>query len=156
MGWRHTRLEFRSTVHNRKASFDSLLVAHVLEHMRIDEARLLLLDYLPLVKPDGRLIVIVPQQAGFRSDATHVEYLDSDRLAVLADPLPIGLVRVFSVSLSGVGRMGVSVQRDGGAVFGSGRSLTILEIRQPDADRAERRTQPPTRGLRKAKYLLPR
>jgi SAM-dependent methyltransferase len=92
----YTVEEFRSTPWSRNCSFDSLLCAHVLEHMTIDEARRLLLDYLPLVKPHGRLILIVPQQAGFGSDSTHVEYLDPERLAALTDPLPIDLERVFS------------------------------------------------------------
>ena len=64
--------------------------------MGTDEARRLLLDYLPLVKSGGRLVVIVPQAAGFRSDASHVEYLDPARLAALTDPLPIDLERTFS------------------------------------------------------------
>ena len=88
--------EFGSTPWSRTHSFDSLLCAHVLEHMTIDDARRLLLDYLPLVKPRGRLIIIVPQQAGFRSDATHVEYLDAKGLAVLTKPLPVDLERAFS------------------------------------------------------------
>jgi hypothetical protein len=62
----------------------------------MDEARTLLLDHLPLVKPSGRLVIIVPQAAGFRSDASHVQYLDRSRLATLTEPLPIDLERIFS------------------------------------------------------------
>jgi hypothetical protein len=64
--------------------------------MTIDDARRLLLDYLPLVKPGGRVIVIVSQPAGFKSDASHVQYLDPAGLAKLTDPLPIDIKRVFS------------------------------------------------------------
>ena len=88
--------EFASTQRSRPGSFDSLLCAHVLEHMPMDEARTLLLDHLPLVKPSGRLVIIVPQAAGFRSDASHVQYLDRSRLATLTEPLPIDLERIFS------------------------------------------------------------
>jgi glycosyltransferase involved in cell wall biosynthesis len=92
----YTVVEFAATQWSRPASFDSLLCAHVLEHMTIVDARRLLLDYLPLVKSGGTLIIIVPQAAGFRSDATHVEYLDPARLAMLTEPLPIDLERIFS------------------------------------------------------------
>ena len=92
----YTVEEFRSKQWSHPRQFDSLLCAHVLEHMPMDEARRLLLDYLPLVKPHGRLIVIVPQQAGFKSDATHVEFLDPERLAELTNSLPVDLERVFS------------------------------------------------------------
>lgn len=92
----YTAEEFAHTKWSRRGSFDSLLCAHVLEHMHMDEARTLLLDYLPLVKPGGRLVIIVPQAAGFRSDASHVQYLDPALLATLTDPLPIDLERVFS------------------------------------------------------------
>jgi hypothetical protein len=67
-----------------------------LEHMRTDDARRLLSDYLPFVKARGRLIVIVPQAAGFKSDASHVHYLDPAGLAKLTDPLPVDLERVYS------------------------------------------------------------
>lgn len=92
----YTAEEFTHTKWSRRGSFDSLFCAHVLEHMGLDEARGLLLDYLPLVKSGGMLIIIVPQAAGFRSDATHVEYLDPARLATLTEPLPIDLERIFS------------------------------------------------------------
>jgi glycosyltransferase involved in cell wall biosynthesis len=92
----YTVEEFASSQRSRPGSFDSLLCAHVLEHMGMDEARTLLLDYLPLVKAGGRLVIIVPQAAGFRSDASHVQYLDRARLATLTGPLPIDLERIFS------------------------------------------------------------
>jgi glycosyltransferase involved in cell wall biosynthesis len=102
----YTVEEFPSTKWNRPGAFDSLLCAHVLEHMTIDEARRLLLGYLPLVKPGGRLIVIVPQAAGFKSDASHVQHLDRTGLATLSEPLPIDLERAVSFPFPGwVGRV---------------------------------------------------
>jgi len=92
----YTVEEFARTEWSRPGSFDTLLCAHVLEHMGTDNARRLLLDYLPFVKARGRLIVIVPQEAGFKSDSSHVEYLDPTGLATLTDPLPVDLERVCS------------------------------------------------------------
>ncbi|CAB4636777.1 unannotated protein [freshwater metagenome] len=52
--------------------FDSLLVSHVLEHLDEDSGFELLARYLPLLAPDGRVVIITPQEAGQRSDPTHV------------------------------------------------------------------------------------
>jgi 2-polyprenyl-3-methyl-5-hydroxy-6-metoxy-1,4-benzoquinol methylase len=87
--------------------FDTLLCAHVLEHMSRREAEALLRAWLSRVCPGGRVVLIAPQPAGFRSDPTHVEYLDPDalrslleRIGCVADrvrsfPLPRGAGRVF-------------------------------------------------------------
>jgi SAM-dependent methyltransferase len=61
--------------------YGSLLFAHVLEHMTPDEASSLLGVYLPYLRDGGRVVVIVPQEAGFRSDPTHVTFLDLDDVA---------------------------------------------------------------------------
>jgi 2-polyprenyl-3-methyl-5-hydroxy-6-metoxy-1,4-benzoquinol methylase len=76
--------EFRESDHNRAGAFDSILAAHVLEHMPQPDAVDLLSEYAPLVKEDGRLILITPQEAGFKSDPTHVEFLDFARLRSIA------------------------------------------------------------------------
>src|SRR5262245_4239843 len=60
----------------RLERFDSLLAAHVLEHLPVAGAVDLLATYLPYVRPSGRVIVITPQEAGQRRDATHVTYFD--------------------------------------------------------------------------------
>ena len=68
------------------ASFDSLLVAHVLEHLSPAEATTLVREYLPFVRPDGQVVVICPQERGQRSDATHVTFMPADVIGrVLAD-----------------------------------------------------------------------
>jgi glycosyltransferase involved in cell wall biosynthesis len=92
----YTVEEFLASHWNVPGSFDSLLCAHVLEHMTVEDDTQMLLQYLPLVKAGGRLIVIVPQEAGFKSDATHVQYFDPARLAELTRTLPIDLDRVYS------------------------------------------------------------
>ena len=56
--------------------FDSLLLAHVIEHMTPEEAAALIATYAPFLRPHARIVVITPQEAGFRTDATHVNFCD--------------------------------------------------------------------------------
>lgn len=67
-----------------KRQFDSLLVAHVLEHMDERGAHELLGRYLRCVKRGGRIVLITPQERGFASDATHVRFLGFTELRRLA------------------------------------------------------------------------
>ena len=76
--------------------FDSLLFAHVLEHMTRAEASALLGAYLPYLRPGGAVIAIVPQEAGFASDATHVDFLDAEDVITLFEWNGIALDRSFS------------------------------------------------------------
>jgi SAM-dependent methyltransferase len=68
--------EFRRSQHAAAGRFDSMLLSHVAEHMTFAEFVRLLREHVPLVKPGGRIIVMTPQEAGFRSDPTHVEFFD--------------------------------------------------------------------------------
>ena len=79
-----TAEEFAATHYARPETFDALLCSHVVEHMTAAEARGLLADYLPFVKAAGRVILITPQERGFASDATHVEFADFACLEALA------------------------------------------------------------------------
>ncbi len=61
-------------------SFDSLLFSHVLEHMTNDQAEALVGAYLPYLRPAGKVVFVVPQEAGFASDHTHVEFVDEETI----------------------------------------------------------------------------
>lgn len=76
--------EFAGSDYARPGAFDSLLCSHVVEHMTAAEARGLIAAYLPYVKDTGRVILITPQERGFASDATHVEFADFAYLEALA------------------------------------------------------------------------
>ncbi len=76
--------------------FDTLLISHVLEHLPGDVAAELLARYLPLVKQGGRVVLITPQEAGFRSDPTHVEFIDLDRLSQLATTAGLAPTAAYS------------------------------------------------------------
>src|SRR6266404_1185068 len=60
--------------------FDSLLFSHVLEHMTAAEATELIRSHLDLLRPGGPVLVLTPQEAGFRSDPTHVEFMDFEKV----------------------------------------------------------------------------
>jgi SAM-dependent methyltransferase len=81
------------------ASFDSMLLAHVVEHMTVDEARQLLTSYLPYLKPGGRVMLICPQRRGYRTDATHVQFFDFAGLRQLATSVGLVVTREYSFPL---------------------------------------------------------
>lgn len=86
----------RAEEYNRAGRFDAILLAHVAEHMTEDQVVALLQGYETLLRADGRLILISPQEAGFRSDPTHVQLMDFDRLARISDRLGFRRERAFS------------------------------------------------------------
>ena len=86
----------RADQYNRPSRFDTILLAHVAEHMHESEAVVLLDQYLELLRPGGRLVLIAPQEAGFRSDATHVELMDFTRLQRISTRLGLVPERAFS------------------------------------------------------------
>lgn len=87
--------EFENTEHFRR-QFDSLLLAHVAEHMTKQDVVKLLERYIHLVKPGGKLIMITPQEAGYKTDPTHVEFMDFGKLRDVNKQLGLTLVREFS------------------------------------------------------------
>jgi SAM-dependent methyltransferase len=88
--------EFARSEYNVPETFDSLLLSHVAEHMRFDELVALLRQYRPLLKAAGKLILICPQERGFASDATHVEYMDFEKLRGAASEAGFGADREYS------------------------------------------------------------
>jgi len=77
--------EFQNSEHHRSGGFDTLLVAHVVEHMTEDQAAALVREYEPFVRPGGQLLLMAPQEAGFTSDPTHVQFMDFARLSRIAE-----------------------------------------------------------------------
>lgn len=79
----YTADEFPGSDDAVPGGFDGLLFAHVLEHMSNAEAEGLVGEYLPYLRAGGTVVIIVPQEAGFASDDTHVEFVGDDALAQL-------------------------------------------------------------------------
>ena len=61
-------------------TFDSILIAHVAEHLTSADFTELLKKYSIYLKNGGRFIIICPQEVGYASDPTHVEFMDFIRL----------------------------------------------------------------------------
>jgi 2-polyprenyl-3-methyl-5-hydroxy-6-metoxy-1,4-benzoquinol methylase len=91
-----TPKEFRTSQYNRPASFDTLLVSHVVEHLTKGEAESLVAEYVDLVRPHGTLLLITPQEAGFRRDLSHRTFMDFAALHALCEAVHARVERQFS------------------------------------------------------------
>ena len=92
----YTSEEFAATDLAKPASFDSLLLAHVVEHMSFADAVALVNIYLPYVRPGGSVCFITPQERGYATDATHVRFVDFEKLTELAAALGLTVGRHYS------------------------------------------------------------
>ncbi|HXG58806.1 MAG TPA: class I SAM-dependent methyltransferase [Thermoanaerobaculia bacterium] len=92
----YTPEEFRASADARDAAFDSLLFSHVLEHLPFEESVRLVADHLRYLKDGGKVIFITPQEAGYRADPTHVEFVDEPKLREIASRLGLRVTRSFS------------------------------------------------------------
>jgi SAM-dependent methyltransferase len=77
-------------------SFDTMLLAHVLEHMDAGTADEVVRSYLPYLKPAARLVLICPQEKGYSTDHTHVRFVDPQELDATARRLGFVPTRNFS------------------------------------------------------------
>ena len=78
----YTNTEFAGST-NFSSEFDNVLYSHVLEHMNSDQAVDLICKYKRNLKQSGRVVIICPQQRGFNSDPTHVEYFNFEKLEAI-------------------------------------------------------------------------
>ncbi len=92
----YTVHEFADAPEAVPESYDTLLLAHVVEHMGRDSAIGLLGDYMKFLRPGGRVIIITPQEAGYRTDATHVRFVDFTAAADLAQAMGCSVIRSYS------------------------------------------------------------
>jgi 2-polyprenyl-3-methyl-5-hydroxy-6-metoxy-1,4-benzoquinol methylase len=88
--------EFPTTEYARRERFGGMLAAHVVEHMTTEEAIEALAGYLDCVAPEGRVVLICPQERGFASDATHVRFNDFENLAEVCARLGLTVTRTLS------------------------------------------------------------
>lgn len=80
----------------KPGAFDSLLLAHVIEHLQPAEAEEIIRSYLPYLKSGGKVVWITPQERGYASDPTHVAFADFAALERLAGTLGLTVVREYS------------------------------------------------------------
>lgn len=95
----YTTAEFAGSPHGRPRAYDTLLFAHVLEHMQREQAQALLTSYLTYLRPGGRVVLICPQERGYGSDPTHVEFLRFADLAELCRHAGLLVRREYSFPL---------------------------------------------------------
>jgi SAM-dependent methyltransferase len=88
--------EWTASPRRVEESFDSLLLAHVVEHMTEAEAEALLATYLPYLRPGGQVFIVCPQERGYASDPTHVWFADGDALTRLVRAVGLAPQRWFS------------------------------------------------------------
>jgi 2-polyprenyl-3-methyl-5-hydroxy-6-metoxy-1,4-benzoquinol methylase len=72
----YTPNEFKKINPHGSLIFDTILVSHVFEHLTPKEAKSLLLEYLPYLKTNGKVVIVTPQKVGFSSDPTHITMMD--------------------------------------------------------------------------------
>ena len=82
-----TTAKFHESEYARPGRFDGLLAAHLIEHMAHADAIQALRGYAPYLSDSARVVLICPQERGFASDRTHVEFADFDALADVAAAL---------------------------------------------------------------------
>ena len=79
--------------------YKSIILSHVLEHMSLEAASEVLKSYLPSLEPGGSLILICPQERGYRSDETHEYFMDYSALESLCKDLGLKLSNQYSFPL---------------------------------------------------------
>lgn len=88
--------EFARSPYARAAVFDAILLSHVAEHMTCEEAVSLVKRYLGYLKTGGRLVLITPQEVGYRSDPTHAQFVDFEQSRKIVDGLGLELLKQYS------------------------------------------------------------
>ena len=91
-----TEAELFACAYAAPERFDSLLLAHVAEHMTRDQVVALLARYLPLLKCGGKVIFMTPQERGYQSDRTHVHFYDFDQIAAICQQVRLTVIRNYS------------------------------------------------------------
>ncbi len=91
--------EFFASEYAKPDAFDSMLVAHVVEHMSDELSREVINSYLPYVRSGGAVVFIPPQERGYSSDATHVRFMDFTQVGKLAVDLGLRVRKSYSFPL---------------------------------------------------------
>ena len=76
--------EFMASDEATEGHFQSLLFAHVIEHLEPDGARAILTTYLPYARPGGSVMFVVPRSVATPPTPTHVWFARFEELNALA------------------------------------------------------------------------
>jgi 2-polyprenyl-3-methyl-5-hydroxy-6-metoxy-1,4-benzoquinol methylase len=91
--------EFFSSEYAKPDRFDSMLAAHLVEHVQEPQAKEIVGSYLPYVRSGGKIVLITPQERGYASDATHVRFAGFEEVAALCTALGLTVDRQYSFPL---------------------------------------------------------
>ena len=80
-----------------KDSFDSMLLAHVLEHLTTQDGIAIIKEYLPYVS--DKVVVICPQEKGFKTDETHINYLNHKDIEQILEKCGLKVTKSYSFPL---------------------------------------------------------
>lgn len=98
---------------------DGLLVAHVLEHLAPGSQEDFLRPYVESLRPGAVVMAVCPQERGYRSDASHTDFVDGPRL-----------VRIFrSVGLDVDGWSSFPFPRSAGGLFVYNEFVVVGRVR---------------------------
>lgn len=89
--------EFKKVKNKYINHFDSMLVAHVLEHVSIDQAKEIINYYIPCVK--NKIVIICPQEKGFKKDITHVNFLNEKDINNILLDCGLKIIKNYSFPL---------------------------------------------------------
>lgn len=95
----YTPADFAVSPDAVEGAFDSIILAHVVEHLDESVADEILNAYLPFVRAGGYIHFITPQEVGFRSDPTHVRFVGFEELRDLAIRHQLVVDRTYSYPL---------------------------------------------------------
>jgi len=79
-----------------EGAFDSIILAHVVEHLDESVADEIIERFLPFVRSGGYVHFITPQEVGYRSDPTHVRFVGYDEIRTLASRHDLVIDRTYS------------------------------------------------------------
>jgi SAM-dependent methyltransferase len=88
--------EFFDSEYAKPDRFDSILAAHLVEHVQEPQAKEIVGSYLPYVRSGGKVVLITPQERGYASDATHVRFAGFDEVAALCTEVGLTVDRQYS------------------------------------------------------------
>lgn len=84
---------FTKSKYAKRESFDSMLLAHVIEHMNVKDGEKIIKYYLPYVRKGGQIVIICPQKKGFASDSTHVTFYNRQKISELMTNLGLKVTK---------------------------------------------------------------
>jgi len=87
---------FEKSQQSLRGKFDFLLLSHLLEHMSKIDAVQLIHGYKHWLKDDGKVVVICPQEKGFASDSTHIEFMDFEKIGQIVRDAGFEMLRSYS------------------------------------------------------------